>query len=362
MKKRLDSSAIAILTLVACTTTDPERSPPGLHEGDESSESSGAATTMSTSTAGSTLSTTSGDDTQGDASSTSSGSTNAADETSEGVVECEGACVSQPKGWNGPVVVREAIGDGACDLPGYEAVALEGYGDLGAAQATCGCECEVADEASCEASLVRYSSGTCAALADTFALHSGCNNIVDQTTGFFGLSLSSEGGACEAHGSNDVAPVELRDRMTLCGASEVVEIGCDGEQCVPHHGEDMLCFWKEGDVTCASPPPNQFLGSRTLLFTEDPTDTRDCSECTCSDPEVSCSDPGVVMVTANQTCDFGDFPSPLGVGADDCEQYTPHSVHMTANPTATTECGVAQASAPIGAVEPQGAVTVCCYV
>ncbi|HWB81437.1 MAG TPA: hypothetical protein VG755_41025 [Nannocystaceae bacterium] len=354
---------IVVLTLVGCTTADPERSPPGGHEAEEPSESSAAATTMPTTSSGASTSTTASDDTDADATSSSPSSTSAADDTtgSEGVVDCEGVCVSPPNGWTGPVVKREAIGDGVCDLPGYADVALEGYRDLNAPAATCGCECEVSDEATCDASLVRYTSGTCAALADSFALHSGCNNISDQSSGYFGLSLSSEGGACEAHPSDDIVPVEVLEPMTLCATSDVVELGCDGEQCVPQHGEDALCWWQEGDVDCA-PALENFLESRTVLFTQEPTDTRDCSECTCALPNIDCSDPGVVMVTANQSCGFADFPSPVGVGEDDCEQYAPHSVHMTANPTATTACGIAEASAPIGAVEPQGAVTVCCYV
>ena len=360
MTRHVDSLALVTLMLVACTTTDPERSPPGSHEADASSESSSAATTMPADTGAASTATTASDDTDADATSSSPSSTSAADDTSgsEGMVECAGVCVSPPIGWSGPIVQRE---DGVCDLPGYEEVALDGYRDVSAPAATCGCECSVANEASCDASLVRYTSGTCAAVTDTFALHSGCNNIVDQTNGYFGLALTVSGGACEADASNDVAPVEILEELTLCGASEVSTSGCDtAEQCVPQHGEETLCWWKEGDVDCV-PTHEGFLASRTVLFTEAPTDTRDCSECSCSDPDTTCSDPGVLMVTANQSCGFSDFPSPVGVGPDDCEQYTPHSVHMTAEPSATTECGVAEPSTPIGTVEPQGAVTVCCF-
>jgi hypothetical protein len=144
----------------------------------------------------------------------------------------------------------------------------------------------------------------------------------------------------------------------ICGTTEGVEADCFGE-CVPPPIDGHLCWWAEGDVSCPSFGTG-YLGSREVIYTQDAIDTRDCSACECADPEVDCSEPGVVMVSANQSCDLGDFPAPVGVSPDDCMQYAPHSVLMNGSSEATTSCGVAEASVPTGMAQPQGAVTICC--
>src|SRR5262245_32643766 len=88
--------------LAACTSSNPDRSPPGAH-GDTSGSTTDDAmhdTSGSASSASDETTSTSGDPAE---ESDGSGSS-----SSDGAMQCEGVCAAPPKvGWNGPIVVRD---------------------------------------------------------------------------------------------------------------------------------------------------------------------------------------------------------------------------------------------------------------
>lgn len=284
-------------------------------------------------------------------------------ESSTGEPACDGQCVAAPEGWNGPVVMGRSMDEEAsCDDDAYAETALLGNVGLDAPPFTCGCSCSVSEQGACSpvSSLHAHSDPQCDDAAETIGINQGCTNIADHEPGYFRWSIETTGGACEANAQMIPTPLGWDESVVACTTDAVAEGACeDDATCVVAPTSDApLCWWQEGDVEC----PVELPGSREVIYTEAPTDSRSCSACECGEPEVTCDAPGVVLVQANNACNVVDL-SPPAVAAPqgECVQAgTVRSVVWEVPGEPDTDCAAAAPSMPTGSAAPQGAVTVCC--
>ncbi len=276
---------------------------------------------------------------------------------------CDGTCVQPaPDGWNGPVVLAQATDRPAsCSDPAYSHAVASGYAGVVADAASCGCECDVGDAATCddEGLLARHSESDCGDLPFALPLELGCNDVSDQSDRYYTWSPTASGGSCEASASVEVPPLEYTGRLAACATEDTASGACEGDSaCMPTPADDAaVCFWSVGDVEC----PDSLGGVREVFYADAPTDTRSCEACTCDEPEIWCDQPGVMLIGNNDTCGVAGTPLAIPIAPDVCVHYNGlQSVLWSAAGTPHTVCDSPSDPGPTGGVVPQGAVTVCC--
>lgn len=278
-----------------------------------------------------------------------------------------------PAGWAGPVVWAEtATADPQPACPdAYAELAFNAFDDLQAPPAECSCDCGDATAVSCANPTLDYygSTASCggAPLDDFSILANGaCNNLPDAPSGQYwevadpGLS----GGECEPNESVTVPTAGFSQTSTVCGGAAPGGGECMGaETCVaapPEEFESRLCVWQEGDLECpAGGYEDRFV--RHADF----TDARNCTTCTCGDPEGSCS--GTVILWPGSNCTQGGQPG--SAGAIDLGGGCERAITSSAYPVTAAEAGtltVEDASCspaggvPTGEAEPDEPYTLCC--
>jgi len=299
-----------------------------------------------------------------------SDSSGPSEEGSTGAVACAGSCVAPAMGdWTGPF--RLEISDLDDPVPdcgdGWDlALGTEFFAGIVAPPATCECSCGDAEGVSCTGAtriLRRYPNPGCMGPATSMLalLPANCaswpapgiSNNYWQTDGDVPMP---EGGSCLPAVSSSVEDAVFSTRYTLCGEGEPPEGACgEGGQCV-NATQRPLCVMAEGDLEC---PGDGF--EFKLVVSTGLTDTRGCSDCSCDDPEGTCSAAGSLLLNTG-TCNVpavGDF----GVGGNSCPG-APGPIRSarypeSAAPEPTTSCTPSQPS-PTGDVTGTGTTTLCC--
>ncbi|HWB81436.1 MAG TPA: hypothetical protein VG755_41020 [Nannocystaceae bacterium] len=351
----------------ACRSPNPFELPPGHGDDDDdgTSDESGepTPTTSSTSAATSADTTgadvgTTGDDGSDDGDSASTGTDDGSTgSTDDGPLACTGTCVSAPVGWNGPVVLRIDEHDSpSCADPAYDQLAVEGYGDVIAPEAQCGCDCTVGEEVECAATLTSFTSNSCFAVEESWDLHTGCN-VIGSPAGYFEIDYDASGGACDPSPTVEIGPFDVTDYRAACSTTAMAEGVCDGDAtCVPAPADAArLCWWSDGDVPC----PDMLAGTREVIYTDDAIDDRGCDECSCNPVSGSCEESVAYLVATSPACQL----NPGGFSAiveGDCSSSGVVQSLLLGAPVAATTCTAAGRPAANGSVEPQGPITVCC--
>lgn len=279
---------------------------------------------------------------------------------------CDGSCVAAaPEGWNGPVLLASATDRPAsCDDATYAQPSAGGYAGIEAADASCDCDCGVAEAAVCddEGNLGLHSDPDCdGGFPEAIPIELGCTNIANESPAYWTWEPTASGGECEASASVVVPQLGYTGQLAACGTDATASGACEGDgECVPApSGDAALCWWSEGDVEC----PESLGGVREVIYTEDPTDTRGCESCTCGDPEIWCDAPGVVLVGSNDTCNTTQVMPlpPIGLAPGECQAASSVlSVFWQVVGTPHTVCDSPSDPQPTGAATPQGPITVCC--
>jgi len=296
------------------------------------------------------------------------------DETT-GPASCGGGnvCVAEaPAGWAGPVVWAETpIADEAPECPAaYPELAFEAFDDLQAAPAVCDCECGTAGGASCATITLEYhnTDSACISPDDTYTINpsGSCTSGPSEGSGRYWevADPGVSGGSCTPSASVEIADVAWNSQSTVCGGATLDSGSCIADQlCVSQPAADFesrLCVWQVGDLECPA-------GSYSDRFTRHASfeDDRNCSTCTCGDPEGECS--GTVQLYGQSNC------TPLGgagisatvdIGGD-CERGVTTSSHIveSARAGSLTVSNVAcepSVGTAIGEAEPDDPYTLCC--
>jgi hypothetical protein len=186
-------------------------------------------------------------------------------------------CMDVPRGWQGPVLLRQAAnGDPQCGA-GENIIAEGGLGDFAAAKAECDvCTCDTPNDP-CKLALYLYDDTACMQYVIDF-LGPACNT---DPIGFVG-SISATGifnnmTSCAASGGETtLPPVQWAERATVC--SFVEEEGCKPGQVCAGSSTALArtCIFQRGaDSQC----PAGF--DEALSFSEVQSDTRACGMCAC---------------------------------------------------------------------------------
>ena len=172
-------------------------------------------------------------------------------------------------------------------------------------------------------------------------------------------------GSCTPVPSSTITQPGFEDRIALCRAPAFAGAGCDpGDFCGPRPPEGAaaeLCIAREGEHDCPENFPVFYQYNRDF------DDERACAECTCGDPEGTCTNYSVQLF--NSDCSGGLSAGTIPVGA--CTQsaaLTTGAARLT-NASAATGIGTSDDAAcppqqavpaEIGTLEAIDPVTVCC--
>lgn len=322
-----------------------------------------ATMTLTTMTAG-------GSDSGGSTGSGSDGTVDESETTSAPLPECPGRCVEMaPEGWNGPVATMDSdpLEDPPACPTGFENVATEGFEDLVAADAICGCECGTPSGVLCEQTAVLVDYGASAncngPIVDTYNL----TNAVCSTTGIASSSWVAlqqvellNTGSCEAVPSELLPEIGWENRVTACEGEVMAGFACDA---TPNLGclevapaaplGQRMCIWQEGDVEC---PEDSVYADDRILHTS-VEDTRACSECTCDDPVGICNNSQATMYAAT-SCTFPVSGFSMGTGF--CAQIGSTATRARYIAGAPTSFCPPVDVEPMGDVDEAMPITLCC--
>ncbi len=358
------SKILACLVLgVGCF--NPESPPAGENETSSASESTASGTLESTASV-----------TMGPETSTSPMTTTDTSETS-GPESCGGGaglCVAIPDQWAGPVAVAEANPGVTPDCAGLEET-VTASASLDAPTATCACECDAAEGASCADALLAAYGEDAACGSDTVftqVIDMGpgdpCNFMPSggstgeppvMAASHWTLATTSTGGTCSPQPTVDIPPASYLRTVSGCAANEL-EMACDGDtSCFEAPGDPFaagLCVWRSGAHEC---PAGDFA-VRSVHNRGALVDERACSECSCGDASGSCPTSEAQLYDGYYCNGTG---IPIGTACTEacvvagCETYAVSS---------TLTIGAAEATCPptggelTGELVEQDPVTFCC--
>lgn len=185
-------------------------------------------------------------------------------------------CLDVPRGWAGPVVLREA-GDGDAECGRGESIIAEGgLGPSSAPPAECDCTCGAPNDP-CKLTLFVYDDTACNDYLIDFPGTAACNDEPIGTVGSISATGTFSGtSSCPASSTQPtLPPVQWAKRAALCSFGQ--EEACEpGQVCRGSSTElERVCIFQRGTVEC----PPEF--DEPLSFTEVESDTRSCSLCTC---------------------------------------------------------------------------------
>lgn len=329
----------------------------------ESSESSGEQDASSTGIGSDDEGSSTGDifDGTGSTSDGSSGEASDAESESGNALACpdDQVCTAAvPFGWQGPVIVREGIGQ-APDCPdAMPSPTLLAFDGLTVPAVSCACECGEPYATDCGlATLAGRAPSNCVD-EDFFpppvSFSPGvCQPIASLDVGSwlydpFNFPLDSVGsGTCDPLAQVDVPQTTWASGFRGCGLEGAAAACEDGGTCQPDIGP--ACIFREGDLPC----PSEAYGSRTVVF-ESVADDRGCSDCSCGTPSGTCN--GTIQFSSNGCDAMSIFEGSVPV--DECSVH-PGGTHAQYIVEPDASCSPGGGN-PQGNAEPADPVTVCC--
>jgi hypothetical protein len=275
----------------------------------------------------------------------------------------DGVCTDPaPADWSGPVAMAFAGPTGApsCAGSGYESQVFAMHGDIDEGAAVCDCTCGDPSGQTCTGVVnvdVGSSMTVCNVLPSTdyFATEGNCTaHSVGTDTSYHavGAPTWSSVGGCPAAPTEEIDEPQWGTTALACEASTLDESCDDDQECLPALGGslDTLCIYRDGENACPDGPYSE----QHLLYA-DFDDNRDCTACSCDDPEGQCNG----YITYSNGCDG----SSLWIGEiafGTCVVLGYDSWYDTAS-DATPDGGCDPIGGELdGEVDLSGAITACC--
>ncbi len=270
-----------------------------------------------------------------------------------------------PPKWNGPVGVivtpqAEPAPTCAGDYPDF---AMAGYTDFHTEPATCGCACDPPANAACSEVLFTVYSPTdddCSNPGSTWSSVAGCSStpfsLVSER--HWRAEAHVDSGSCVPSPTTELGPAGPDSRVTLC-ETPYTESGCDSqEQCIPRPDgglDGRICIWGSGDLKC----PTQWQ-MRDLIY-QRVTDTRSCTACTCGSATGVCG--GSMNLYSDDICSENlllTVPIDAGSCVSGNSAATVLSTQSNGSVAPQNPGCEASESTPIGGIEADAPVTLCC--
>jgi hypothetical protein len=243
----------------------------------------------------------------------------------------------------------------------------DGFDQLDAADATCGCTCGVPKVLCSAPSLTFNTAPDCVTVAcATEILSASLCTTVDErakcgAAAATGLYITAQqatvaSAGCAAQASKSVPPVAWGVQARACMPTTVpTQLDCpSGSVCAPLAGsgfEATACITMQGDVAC---PAGAYSVRRR--FYGDAIDTRGCATCSCGTPAASCTASFDVYTSSDGSCSGNKITYPASFTCAGVAQ--PGDFLLTLSPTSGA-C-TASPSTPTGSAVPVKPVTVCC--
>jgi hypothetical protein len=282
-------------------------------------------------------------------------------------------CVSNvPAGWQGPVARIDAAHPSGCHA-GFDTATLQGFADVVADPALCACDCGSPSGGECEGTIVvetypiylSQNGVTCVTMFDSYEIPTGemqpflesYDNADMRVIGY--PPAVALAGDCDALSEPPVVSDPQREGLVQACEPSAALGSCDADtMCVPrpsHPFEQGVCIWTEGDEPC---PAGTDFAERTVMYTE-VSDTRGCSECSCSAAIGEACDEATVnlwrladlpvTVPADGNCQYADL------GSSDAWTVIIVDPDEPSGGSCESEGGE-----PQGLVAPAAAITFCC--
>lgn len=294
---------------------------------------------------------------------------NGLDDDADGLVDCaDPDCVAYtcvgaaPTGWSGPVALYDGAGPGSCSAP-YGTERYRGNADLvGATSGRCSsCGCGTPTGVSCGARTVSwYQEPGCGGSATTETASTTCRDLPT----FFGAGVydsfrlpspSCTGGRCAVSGGVRSRPTPTWSRTGVaCGAtSALIRGGCaSGQLCAPDPTSPFLstmCIHRSGTHACPAPYTTR------RIFYSGYSDSRDCTDCSCSAPSGFYD--GSIVLNSQAGCTGSSRSDPHSTSCRDTGTYNRSYRYYDRGYRGSC---TASGGDEIGAATPSGATTVCC--
>lgn len=228
-------------------------------------------------------------------------------DASEDSAACGLTCVAAPPpGWSGPYELSEAVGGvaGGCSDGAYPVEVYDGFAFPSAPPASCACTCGPVTGSQCEPpTITLYRGAMCSAGSQcaTVGVSSGTCVAVDQGCGGTHMQVSASRplpGTCAASAATNVPDAGWTASARLCQVGEPMSGQCaGGEVCVPPVASPFVSCIAMAEL---SPCPSGPYTSRRVYYGA-ATDTRACTECSCSTPSLECTG-GTVATFGNPGC------------------------------------------------------------
>lgn len=356
-------SVVSLVVGLAGCFDPSDTDPPQVSGSATSADDGGTEPPSDTSASGDPTQGTTGDPTSDtdDGATTDAGDTDSAasDDTSTGSAGgCDGVCIPEaPVGWQGPVVVHEGA-DAPPPCPGdFPALVHdELYTGLDAGDATCDCDCGDVVGASCGAATLEQAGNLCNGNVfdpNQWSLAPLACVAVNATAGnYFAIepALHTAGASCSPMTTEQIPPPTWSASIRSCAmpASDT----CEDGTCAPTLATefDAVCIWIDGEASC---PQGPYAAPRTAHA--DFVDDRDCSACSCADPQGVCA--GEIVFTDGM-CGGGAILVDA-IPADSCGSLGDSAGYARWVPEIDADCAPS-GGALQGGVEPTGTVTFCC--
>ncbi len=231
---------------------------------------------------------------------------------------------------------------------------LGGYHDPGPAE--CSCACGITVGSVCGAYGYLYGGETCSTFTMMIGATQNCNEVdVPAGNSLYLYAYTSGTPACNDEVTTNLPEPTWDLEVRGCRGAELGAECGDGRQCLPPAPagfEDWVCIFSQGDVEC----PAGDYSEKTVLYSG-VVDTRRCSQCVCDvAPATTCT--GNWEIFDDDTCEGNVLHTmPLTGG---CAGTVEGAGSFRIALSGGTECPIFEDTAPMGSIEPDGAITYCC--
>lgn len=228
---------------------------------------------------------------------------------------------------------------------------LQGYLNLAADPAECGCSCDPVNADCTRTGAADYSDTGCVNALGGGNMLTTCSSLGGGAPAFIISEPPVNTGTCTPNVSENLPVPALTNARTLCTPAMPPPM-CTGEPgvCLPETMEGAYCISRMGDEQC---PADTAYVQRELVFTA-VDDTRGCSQCSCGTITGTCTGVASLFNTVDCQGSPTDFPAD-----GSCVAQTSFDNGFLTVTAVNASCPSSGGN-PLGDVDPDGVVTICC--
>jgi len=279
--------------------------------------------------------------------------------------QCNGAnqCVAVPGGWMGPVTYAAQASEPPSCAAAYPTQLLVGRQGLDTGTASCTCSCGAINLLCGTVTGTGYSGTNCTTGLGSFSMGVNTCTLASTftTSNSFNFDLSAPTASCGAPSTTENIPTPTwATNVKVCGGAQDVMPGvcgpdamCVGAGAAPY---GPVCVYQAGDHAC----PADFATTRELVY-GDFQDTRDCSTCTCTAQNATCTATVTRYQNSMNNCSGSTATLSVTTAGSSCitktSQTSFQTTAITPNPAASCSKAGGTETGTAGPINP---TTICC--